>query len=194
MNISFEGLPKKERGEFESLERSQSNQNKQKIRPGTHNTAPDIHYEPELKESFHDAVSSNQRNMLKTQTIINGLENIAAQLRAGNSKQESEAQLALVLENTRFHDEQVLMDYKDSLISITETHDTERLAGLIDEQKQTLLGLTTRDTIAQNIISTTGATDDAEYGDLLQKVVRHIKQNGMPLFNVSRDKVLDLLG
>jgi hypothetical protein len=32
-----------------------------------------------------------------------------------------------------------------------------------------------------------------EYGTLLQKVVGQIKQNGMPLFDVSRDKVLDLL-
>jgi hypothetical protein len=193
MNISFEGLPKKERGELESPERSQPNQNKQRIRPGTNNPAPDIRQDPHGKEAFPDAVSSNQRSLLRTQTTIDGLQNLAAQLQAGDSGRENAAYLKLILDNTRFHDERVLMDYKDTLTEITATHDTERLAALIDEQKQTLLGLTTRDTIAQNIISTTATTNGVEYGTLLQKVVGQIKQSGMPLFDVSRDKVLDLL-
>jgi hypothetical protein len=193
MNISFESFAKKERGDFESLERLQSNQRNEKVKPGTNNSALDTRNNPELKESFLEAVSANQRSLLKTQTTIDGLENLATQLQSGTSKQENEKYLNLILENTRFHDERVLMDYKDTLAAITETHDTGRLAELIDQQKQNLLGLTTRDTIAQNIISTSQAAKNAEYDELLQKVVRCIKQNGAPLFNVSREKVLDLL-
>jgi len=124
---------------------------------------------------------------------VSGLENLAQQLRSGQTVAENEKYLHNLLDNTKLHDERVLTDYEDTLRTIVKNNDLDRLGLLIDEQRHTLSGLTTNDTIAQNIISAQYTAKNTEFDVLLQKVITTIKNNGAPLFNLSREKVIDLL-
>ncbi len=185
MNISFEGFSKKERSEFDAAERLHPVNRDVKVRPGKAGSTE--------KSSFLESVSRGHHKLLKIQMTVSGLENLAQQLRSGQTVAENEKYLHNLLDNTKLHDERVLTDYEDTLRTIVKNNDLDRLGLLIDEQRHTLSGLTTNDTIAQNIISAQYTAKNTEFDVLLQKVITTIKNNGAPLFNLSREKVIDLL-
>jgi len=193
MNISFESFSKKERGEIDAPQRSEGFNKTEKIKSDAGASKSKSPYTEDFKESFLEAASTNQRNLLKTQITVDGLENIALLIQAESSDQKNEKILADIMTNTHFQDERVLSELEDTLLDIVRSRDTEKLASLITKHKQKLLGLTTQENIAQNILSTQPQGKNTEYSKLLINVVKQIRSKGIPQFNLQRDKVLDLL-
>jgi hypothetical protein len=194
MNISLESFPKKKQDALDALTHLLSNNKKEKVKADEKGSESRPQTKVDDQKSFLDVASLNQRDLLKTQLTVDGLEKIAFLLEEKRPVEQKVKVLEDIISSTRFQEQRILAEYKDTLYKIVESADKANLNILITEQKQKLLGLTLTENTAQNILSANSLKENKEYDLLLKNIVNQIKSQGGSLeFNIKPEKVLDLL-
>ena len=156
------------------------------------------------RDSAHNSQEVQQRIVMtqshisKAQAILNGLRQVVTWLDEGKRQSDYKHLLSDLIDKTQSRKVRVLEPYREQLSQILGQGDVRRLrvliAGLNEELQRALPELGKNQTAQQNILAADRDVEKEELDKLLETVVADLKSAGKLNVNLTRDRVIDLLG
>ncbi|MBN2532335.1 MAG: hypothetical protein JXB88_05560 [Spirochaetales bacterium] len=162
---------------------------------------PDISSGSFIKDTnnnYNEVTSRVQRSLTKEQIVLAGLETIYSFLESGMTKDESISLLNEIVFKTQFDNEKVLSEYEQLLETALKKGDSASIDKLIKETQDTIQTLIQElemnEMKKQNLRSLKSISREDNAEELMQKVIKSLKEEGLPVMNIPRERVADLLG
>lgn len=147
---------------------------------------------------YNEITSRVQRSLTKEQVVLAGLETVHSFMESGMTKDESISFLEEIVEKTQFDNERVLENYQQSLATALEQGNPAPIDELIKKVQDSIDSLTQElemnEMKKQNLRSIKSLSREENPEELMQKVIKSLKEEGLPEMNIPRERIVDLLG
>jgi hypothetical protein len=168
-----------------------------KEKPSVTNMSSDT-FIKDTNNLYNEITSSVQRSLTKEQVILAGLETVRSFMESGMTENESIPFLEEIVAKTQFDNKMVLHEYRQSLKSALERGNPASIDTLIKKVKGTIESLTRElemnEMKKQNLRSLENLSGKVNPEELMQKVIKSLKEEGLPEMKIPRERVADLLG
>jgi hypothetical protein len=144
-----------------------------------------------------EIASRIQKRITREQAVLAGLENVKSYCTSRHYNGSDEEYAEEVIEKTRFGNEKVLEEHRDTLTKAIIDHDNALLNNLIGKTEQKIGYLSEeleKNRITrQNLQSLKSFSDINNPEQLIKKVIASIKNEGVPEFSIPRQRIAELL-
>jgi len=146
--------------------------------------------QPHSREEIKELQDLAQKSILKSQTLIGGLENLRTLALSPDNADEKNRILQEIIGKTVFDNKPVLQEYEALLNTALINKNQASIDNLILAEKENIKNSSSK---VQNLVSIDSTLHQEDAEALLQSVIRQLKESGEPQMNLTINKVLDLL-
>ena len=155
-------------------------------------------YITETHTHYNEETARVQRSITKNQVVLAGLETLRSIVESGMTKEESISFLKEIVEKTQFDNEKVLEEYKQSLEHALNRGVFASIERHIKKVQDSIVSLTEElemnEMKKHNLRSLKSISREDNPEELMQKVIKSLKKEGLPRINIPRERISDLLG
>jgi hypothetical protein len=140
-------------------------------------------------EAAADLLTAQHRLVLRDERVLQGLLAAKDIMERARPREEKEAELNTLIDQTRFQDDPVLAGYAKTLRAAVRDDDRSAVDYLVLEFQNRLEGSARDRIIRENLSAVSSLMPES----LLKDVVRSINKEGLPEITIARQRALDLL-